>query len=290
MALATILITIAGIAGIFFVLLHTRTRNQPAKSSATRSDSKRGVLLHQVNQLEHEDSAQHGGIDIIAIHGFDTNSPDTWIYKEGGKADVNWLADEHMLPAEVSNVRIFTCDWPAELFQTSDHAPDSIEELARLLLAGISGRDSHKSSRATKDRPILFVASCLGGVILMQALVMAENECRHIREAARGIIFLATPFCGTSFEDVAKWAEPGLTVWALVRGRQVSSMLDWVSLGWSLDELVRNFSTFWRSKASMGPGSFEVSTFYEKQPTKLSSKAPAFEFIPFLFPPPRQVS
>jgi hypothetical protein len=64
----------------------------------------------------------------------------------------------------------------------------------------------------------------------MKALVIAGEEYRSVREATCGIIFLATPFLGTSFIDVAKWAEPGLRAWVSIEGRQVSGILRWVSL------------------------------------------------------------
>ncbi|KAK6709696.1 hypothetical protein SNK04_010644 [Fusarium graminearum] len=109
-----------------------------------------------------------------------------------------------MLPAEVPGTRIFTCDWPAELFETNDSVALKIEELALFLLQGILG------SNSKRDRHILFIASCLGGVILVQALVAAKHEYATVREATSGVIFLATPFRGTSFQDVALWAQPGL--------------------------------------------------------------------------------
>ncbi|KAL6850728.1 hypothetical protein ACO1O0_007853 [Amphichorda felina] len=60
------------------------------------------------------------GIDIIAIHGLGAKSPDTWTWKDrkDPKTQVNWLSDPKMLPSVVGSARIFTCDWPADMFQT----------------------------------------------------------------------------------------------------------------------------------------------------------------------------
>jgi hypothetical protein len=283
MALAGTFSFLAGTAAVVFLLLYAYRSFHPAISRATHSKQPQGVQLHQVNPLENSADKKDSGVDIIAIHGFDTKSPNTWTFKEEGKADVNWLADKHMLPAEVSNVRIFTCDWPAGLFQSSDHVSDNIEELARLLLAGIRGRHARTHSEATRDRPILFVASCLGGVVLMKALVIAEGENRSVREATRGVIFLATPFLGTSFIDVAKWAEPGLKAWASIQGRQVSDILGWVSLDWDLEELVRRFTTLCVSDGSTVFSSVDVFTFYEKQTTDLTRRVPLLGCLSCLF-------
>jgi hypothetical protein len=116
-----------------------------------------------------------------------------------------------MLPSIVGRARIFTCNWPADLFQDSDSTPWTVDEFALRILAGIQNiRRPLATDRQAKDRPILFIASCLGGIILMKALVMADDPHSNylsLRKATRGIIFLATPFRGTAFQDIAAWAE-----------------------------------------------------------------------------------
>ncbi|CAI4217700.1 unnamed protein product [Parascedosporium putredinis] len=74
--------------------------------------------LDLVSPPENEDGAD---VDIIAIPGLDTKSPDTWIWKpqppgrsaDASRSEVNWLKDPRMLPALVGSARIFTCDWPS---------------------------------------------------------------------------------------------------------------------------------------------------------------------------------
>jgi hypothetical protein len=102
-----------------------------------------------------------------------------------------------MLPVLVGPARIFTCDWPASLFIDTSTIQMTITELARVLLLSIQSR-----RRADVDRPILFIASCLGGVILIQALAIAamqNSDYYSPWRATRGIVFLATPFRGTAF-------------------------------------------------------------------------------------------
>jgi len=102
-----------------------------------------------------------------------------------------------MLPSQVERVRIFTCDWPADLLPQSDLVQKTVEEYALLLLDGIQRRPLATNDRARREeRPILFVASCLGGIILAKALVDAGEEHLSLRRATRGIVFLATPFRG----------------------------------------------------------------------------------------------
>ncbi|KAJ5005910.1 hypothetical protein K4K57_011471 [Colletotrichum sp. SAR 10_99] len=190
-----------------------------------------------------------------------------------------------MLPAEVSNARIFTFDWPANLFGTLDADEDTIQELAILLLAGVKGRPPATNDRPHhKDRPILFVASCLGGIVLMKALVMASDEYLSIRNTTRGIIFLATPFRGTSFEDVARWAEPGLRAWASVQGRRVTGLLDWVkSPTFNLTRLVSEFTQLCHDNNDHQ--GYKVLTFYETRYTSLPAKVP---LLSLLLPPSKK--
>ncbi|KAL7962938.1 peptidase C14 [Trichoderma compactum] len=119
----------------------------------------RGVGLTQVHPFP--GAGAETDIDIIAIHGLDTKSPDTWVWKsKSPDEDVNWLASPHMLPERVGRARIFICNWPANLFEQPDLIQNKPEEFSRLLLA---------------ERPIVFIASCLGGIVLIKALLTAED-------------------------------------------------------------------------------------------------------------------
>ncbi|CCF35584.1 peptidase C14 [Colletotrichum higginsianum] len=279
MASGGLILLLAGVAAVGFLWLYRPARALSATiPSATYLEQNRGVQLRQVNLCADNDGETGKSIDIIAIHGLDTKSPETWEYRTPDGQKVNWLQDRHMLPAEVSNARIFTCNWPAELLETLDSDQDTLEELALLLLAGVQGRPP-----ATNDRPILFIASCLGGIILTKALVTAKSEYLPVRNATRGIIFLATPFRGTSFEDVARWAEPGLRAWASIQGRQVTRLLDWVkSPAFDLIRLVGEFTQLCDNGNGKG---YKVLTFYETQYTNLPAKIP---FLSFLFSPSKK--
>ncbi|KAK4101199.1 hypothetical protein N658DRAFT_559046 [Parathielavia hyrcaniae] len=197
----------------------------PAKptSHSTRS-TRRGVHLSQVNPDKKEADTD---IDIIAIHGLDTKSPDTWTWVDPSDPTntCNWLADPRMLPSRVGAARIFTCDWPADMLQPSGLVQKTIEEYAVLLLDGIQRELPVTNPTRRENRPVFFIASCLGGIVLAKALVDAGEEQLPFKRAIGGIVFLATPFRGTSFREVAALAEPFLTVWAWNRGQEASKLL-----------------------------------------------------------------
>ncbi|KAK1773340.1 nacht nucleoside triphosphatase [Copromyces sp. CBS 386.78] len=255
--------------------------SSPAKpaSDSTRS-TQRGVHLNQVNKENGDTDIDDTDIDIIAIHGLDAKSPDTWTWRDrrNPKDSVNWLAK--LLPKEVGKARIFTLDWPADLLQPSDLVPKHDGEIVTLLIDGINRELLAKNK--TRDRPILFIASCLGGIILMRALTTAADHecttsCYCLRKATRGIIFLATPFRGTSFQEVAHWADPGLTAWALIRDRKVNKLLGSVKGSTSdLETLVSEFTHL-----CLQHPNWLVFNFYELGRTSLWRKI--FPWLPGLF-------
>ncbi|KAH7215368.1 armadillo-type protein [Fusarium oxysporum] len=242
----------------------------------------RGVELTQVYA---PDMGTEANVDIIAIHGLDTKSPDTWTWqsKHPNEPDVNWLSDPDMLPRKVGPARIFTCDWPADLRQQSDLIPMRLEQFALLLLEGIKSRPLATNGREREDRPILFVASCLGGIILMEALLIADHDSEYasLRRATRGIVFLATPFRGTAFKDISNLAVPVLKAWSFLRYQEVTTLLNIVKGStFTLENRVHDFTKLCQDIEN---SSGEVFTFYETGKTILLQKIlPAWLFSPLL--------
>ncbi|KAK4202191.1 armadillo-type protein [Triangularia verruculosa] len=230
-------------------------------SDSTRS-ARPGVSLRQVNPDKNEANTD---IDIIAIHGLDTKSPDTWVWVDTNDPNntVNWLADRRMLPSRVGAARIFTCDWPADLRQQSS-VPTTLHESAQSL------RDSIQHLKANTTRPILFIASCLGGIILIKALEIDNQHTKDnadspsLTRATRGVVFLATPFRGTAFKNM-----PGLLLKALaaLQDQTVTALIDY-TLGATpdLDELTKGFITLTKNH------DYQVVVFWEARNTVLLRK------------------
>ncbi|KAF1365074.1 hypothetical protein EJ07DRAFT_97345 [Lizonia empirigonia] len=239
----------------------------------TTSSSQGTRRLHQVFPANDglKKSGPGSDIDIIAIHGLDTNSLDTWRWrvpnncKTGPRTAVNWLSDPDMLPAVVGRARIFTCDWPAELLQQSS-VPMTLHECARSLRDSILQHQKKESSR-----PILFIASCLGGIILMKALEIDNQHPESgsintpsFTRSTCGIVFLATPFRGTAFENMPSFLLKALR---FMHGRTVTALIDYALCATpDLDELSKGFIT-----RAYDQG-FKVSMFWEAQDTVLLRK------------------
>ncbi|KAL2802756.1 hypothetical protein BJX63DRAFT_440639 [Aspergillus granulosus] len=142
------------------------------------------------------------GISIVAIHGLETMSPRTWVYKDQKtKKSTNWLEDAKMLREAVPTAELFTYNWVANFmdngFEKSlkDHADTFLDQLTTQL-------------RTRSKMPIIFLASCFGGLLLAKALLIASQQTsahKHVLRSTVGIIFLATPFHGSSVARLAQW-------------------------------------------------------------------------------------
>jgi hypothetical protein len=264
----TVLALLAG--AILFHLIPSRSKpmSSLARHASDPTQSTRGIRLLQVNPDKDETDTD---IDIIAIHGLDTGSPDTWIWRarSPNEQDVNWLAHPDMLPKEVERARIFYCDWPANMLQKRDSIPTTLEDSAGFFLRLVRNHLA-TNRRAGRNRPIVFIASCLGGIILIKALDIDDSEPRDaddpasLRGVTRGIVFLATPFRGTAFKDVPV---PIFKAWASLQDHTVTALIDYAKEATpNLDGLVDKFVRLQKAKE------YHVFTFWEGEKTTLLRK------------------
>ncbi|KAJ6439027.1 Protein zds1 [Purpureocillium lavendulum] len=227
-ALATLPWLLLGVLCTWLFSRHTSRSEDPSRLVYATDPIPAAQRSVQLKPLELNRDEADTDIDIIAIHGLDTTSRDTWTWKDcrdpkNKEKWVSWLDDPEMLPSIAQQARIFTCDWPADVLEPSDLVRKTIDEYALLLLDGIQ-RALFGDGKRREDRPLVFIASCLGGIILAKALVRADDKSSgyyRLRRATRGIVFLATPFRGTAFQDVTAWAVPGLKVKASLQGQEL---------------------------------------------------------------------
>ncbi|KAG9228858.1 hypothetical protein BJ875DRAFT_342435, partial [Amylocarpus encephaloides] len=137
-------------------------------------------------------------IDVVAIHGIGSHPDDTWCKKVGiGEASqyVNWLEKPDMLPSVVPNARIMRYGYMSRWYGDEAICQKTSTVAQRLLM-------SLKRARKVpvlQSRPLIFVAHCFGGLVILQALIDAEhspNDWPGIYSATFGIVFLGTPFRG----------------------------------------------------------------------------------------------
>ncbi|TVY88975.1 Protein SERAC1 [Lachnellula willkommii] len=134
-------------------------------------------------------------LDIVAIHGLNGDREHTWTEPKSHKL---WLRD--FLPDDLPRARVMVFGYDATpIFANStagivEHARD----LLRCLVETREGRDETK-------RPLIFIGHSLGGLVIKQALIIAERESRYykqIYQSTSGVIFFGTPHQGSSMADI----------------------------------------------------------------------------------------
>ncbi|QKX60478.1 uncharacterized protein TRUGW13939_07623 [Talaromyces rugulosus] len=131
-------------------------------------------------------------IDIVAVHGLNSmntefHAESTWMAE--GKL---WLKD--FLPFKLPNARVLLFGYNSNVaFETS--IAGVREQAVNLLNRLASKRED------AEERPIIFVAHSLGGIIVKWALVEAklDDNYKAIRDATYGIAFFGTPHQGGNF-------------------------------------------------------------------------------------------
>lgn len=190
-----------------------------------------------------------------------------------------------MLPTAFPTARIFTIDWPASLFKERSTIEMKITELARSLLLSIQSRPG-----ADESRPLLFIASCLGGIVLIQAIVIAarsEKKYTSLWRATGGIVFLATPFRGTAFQDIAEAAVTFLRGYARLADKQVTELLDSAKASTCfLEDLVGEFTQTCQQRDQP----CELAIFYENKKGNLLRKVPLLSRVADILSKPKLVS
>ncbi|KAI1214605.1 uncharacterized protein F4807DRAFT_3196 [Annulohypoxylon truncatum] len=147
---------------------------------------------------QHDSINERIGFDIVAVHGLGSNVDWSWVWK-GHNKQVHWLKDPDMLPAAVPNARIMAYSYESRwhIDAPKTHLGLLGEELARTL---------HGVRAKELDRPILFIAHSLGGLVVMHSLLYADrtDDLKYLPLKTIGFVALGTPFRGTRMQSLAK--------------------------------------------------------------------------------------
>ncbi|KAI9715747.1 MAG: hypothetical protein M1812_005745 [Candelaria pacifica] len=138
---------------------------------------------------------------VVFIHGLTGNRETTWTEKKTG---ICW--PEGLLPVDLPQARIFTYGYDADVVGIFKIASsNTVRDHGKGLANDLSLRRLRTKSN---DRPLIFVAHSLGGVICEQSLLIcrgaAEKHLQDVLESTRAIAFMGTPHAGS---DLAQWAK-----------------------------------------------------------------------------------
>ncbi|RYP81620.1 hypothetical protein DL770_005828 [Monosporascus sp. CRB-9-2] len=137
-------------------------------------------------------------IDIVAVHGLGSDVNWSWAWKNGAKC-VHWLKDPEMLPAIIPNARIMAYSYESRWHRNASKT--------RLELCGEElARNMHNFRTNIPDRPVIFIAHSLGGLVVLHALLYADrtDELKYLPARTVGFAALGTPFRGTKMQSLAE--------------------------------------------------------------------------------------
>ncbi|KAK1751457.1 hypothetical protein QBC47DRAFT_391863 [Echria macrotheca] len=137
--------------------------------------------------LREPNSQSEDGVDIVLVPGAGSIPPEQWPF-----ANQDWLAT---LPSDLGDgARVLAYEYSSP-FTATNPSWESFLMLGYDLLQHLSDRDVSSPGR-TAPRPVLIVCHSLGGVIVKQALCVANKQFPRYGEvvnAIAGVVFLSTP-------------------------------------------------------------------------------------------------
>ncbi|KAL8769216.1 MAG: hypothetical protein Q9209_004717 [Squamulea sp. 1 TL-2023] len=198
-------------------------------------------------------------VDIVFIHGLDGDPKQTWTLD-----DCLWPQD--LLTEDIPRVRVLTFGYDAQI--SSFWAPLSksgIEDHADSLRELLVNARNH-----CPDRPIIFVAHSLGGVVCTEAILKAskytEPQMAAIAGRTHGIAFLGTPHHGS---DKTKWAEVARKLYATAGKTNKVLLEDLSHNSERLARIGKEFPHWLRNEVEKKDRKIFVMCFFEEYDTKI---------------------
>ena len=204
-------------------------------------------------------------VDVVFVHGLNGHPYDTWTSE---KSKIFWPGD--LLPPIVDEegARILVYGYDANVTSFADGvSKDKIHNHAEGLVAELCA--NRRIQKAT-ERPIIFVAHSLGGLVIKRALIYSSGirntKTEHLRSifvSTYGILFLGTPHKGS---DIAEWGSR--LEWicdAVLPKKLIDSQPQLVNALKANSETLQNIDRGFIQIASR----FHIFFFHEGKPTDL---------------------
>ncbi|KAI1817061.1 hypothetical protein GGS20DRAFT_97593 [Poronia punctata] len=219
------------------------------------------TCLHQGETAECSEGSQV--VDIVAVHGLNEDSVDTWTDSCTG---INWLRD--LIPKRLNWAQILAYGYDASAARfLSKGASISIRETAKDLVNTLY---SERESTNRLRRPIIFVCHGIGGIIVKESLIYSSTQ-DHLRD--QFVSTYAILFFGTPHERTRK------STWLDLEKLSTGS---WLGRVLSTDRLLRykkeDVISFQSVTDEFGPlkEHFRMFCFWEELPTKIGGR---YEYI-----------
>jgi len=217
------------------------------------------MAYHNEYTLEELFTGRDASVDIVFVHGLNGEGRRTWT-----KNGTLWPAT--LLPKDVPNSRIlsFTYDANVTRFDASQVTQGRAENHAAELCAKLAAL---RAESQTMDRPIIFVSHSFGGLVCAEIIILGDravdgDSMHAIANATCGMLFLGTPFCGSSS---AGWADKIRSIVNIVHDTNKFSLGDLKKQSETLRTLGEAFPAVLRKRnqSSNTDKRIEIVFFYE---------------------------
>lgn len=204
-------------------------------------------------------------VDVVLVHGLNGDPQQTWTSE---KTKTFWPSQ--LLPPilEEEHARVLVYGYDADVTSFTDGvSKDKIHNHAEHLVAELA---ANRRIRRASERPIIFIAHSLGGLVVKRALIYSSEirgtKTEHLRSifvSTYGILFLGTPHKGS---DLAKWGSRLESICSAVMPKKVlSSNSSLVNALKENNETLQNIDRQFIQIMSK----FHIFFFHEAKPTDL---------------------
>jgi len=193
-------------------------------------------------------------VDIVFVHGLHGDQA-PWTSAE---SSIFW--PEKLLAAKAPDACILSFEYEASIdsFWGEDGITDISSDLIHELM-------DHRSEKEKEERPVIFAAHCLGGLIVENALVRASRHPRkkELVDCVNGILLLGTPH----FQPLSLAAATKYFQLAQVPDEEIPDASDLKDRSESLISIPPEFAKLLQAGVD-----FEIESFYEGASTKLGGR------------------
>ncbi|CEJ61225.1 hypothetical protein PMG11_09762 [Penicillium brasilianum] len=187
-------------------------------------------------------------LDIVFVHGLRA-SQEHWTTENS----VFW--PEKILPGHISNARLLAFEYEDATVDSFWNEEDLISDISDDLLSELMAE--RRGDKA--ERPIIFIAHCLGGLVCENALIRGANheKRKQLVNSVVGVVLLGTPhFQPGTINEAAKFFQ--------LSNEEIPSSSDLQAKSKSVLKIPQEFAKF-RQGAQV-----KLETFYEGSLTKVN--------------------
>ncbi|RYP74867.1 hypothetical protein DL771_002788 [Monosporascus sp. 5C6A] len=201
-----------------------------------------------------------GARSIVFVHGLTGDQERTWTASGAG------LWPQTLLPSKIPNARILTFGYDANVVKfTKVVSSNTIGDHAGTFLAALA--TARNATEESMNRPIIFVAHSLGGLVCQDALRAAalspHPHQRKILDCTRGIAFFGTPLAGSGLAPAAEQLARGLKLVWNTNSRILGVLRRDSEV---LARIQGDFHRMLKLQAQYGYPEINITCFYEQLP------------------------